>query len=489
MSRLTRWAASAAATAVVLAPALSGGAAHAAASPSEPPSADIFYQYGVSPSASVKPGTVLDHRPVTLSGVTGSAEQLLYRTTDEQGRPSATVTTVINPSGASKGIVAYLSYYDGLGDTCDPSYTLQGGGAGPGNEAFVINLLVMRGYAVTVPDYEGETHDWAAGDESGWSTLDAIRATESHLGVGASTKVALAGYSGGSIAGEWASELAPTYAPELNLVGTAIGGIPVNLGHVLQYANGSAAWAGVIPAAMVSLGRAFDIDFSQYMSQRGLDDTSAIRASCIGEFNTRESGVKLSDLLLPQYADFLHIPVVASIVSHLTMGTAGVPKAPLMMVNGNSDGTGDGVMVAADVAALAQRYCSAGVPVSYQELAGKSHTAAGGAFIGTALTYIDDRFAGKPAPSTCAPRVIGDPAPPLPKVTIRALSRGHHDIVIVTAPRGATVKVFVAGHKKVVARAVAKKGHARLRVADHNGKRVTHYRVLIGGTTYRVAVR
>ena len=99
--------------------------------------------------------------------------------------------------------------------------------------------LAAQGYAVTVPDFEGPDLHWVAGHESGWNTLDGIRATESHLGMPSSQKVGLFGYSGGSIAGEWASELAPSYAPELNIVGTAIGGIPVHLAHNTRYVNGS----------------------------------------------------------------------------------------------------------------------------------------------------------------------------------------------------------------------------------------------------------
>lgn len=483
MSLLTRAAATLAAASVVLAPtALALSPAHADA-PTNPPSQDAFYQYGVAQSAAVAPGTVLDHRDVTLSGISAPAEQLLYRTTDEQGRPSATVTTVINPSGVSKGIVAYLSFYDGLGDSCDPSYTLQGGGGGNPTEKLVINLLLASGYAVTVPDFEGETHDWAAGDESGWSSLDAIRATEGRLGVPASTKVALAGYSGGSIAGEWASELAPTYAPELNLIGTAIGGIPANLAHVMKYADGDTTWAGVIPAAMVSLSRAFGVDFSPYLSAKGLADTNAIKDDCIQQFNTAESGVKLTDLLKPEYADFLKIPLVSSILGHLTMGTAGTPRVPMMMVNGNMDGTGDGVMVAADVKALANKYCQDGLPIVYNELAGKSHTDAGSAFIPAALTYIADRFAGKAAPSTCAP---SRPASPTAiHATIKGHSNGKKDVIVVTAKGAAGAKVTItkAGHAKVLGHGViGANGKVTIKVRDHNGSALTHYRGHVAAT-------
>ena len=203
------------------------------------PHEDPFYSYdGAAPLSSVPAGTVLKTRAVTV-GAPGSgggvlpATQLLYRTQDERRRPSVTVTTVVNPTGpVNGGLVAYLSFYDALGDKCSPSYTLRGGDPGAENQQLAVSEmglvtgLAAQGYAVTVPDFEGTDLHWVAGHESGWSTLDSIRATESYLGMSATQKVGLFGYSGGSIAGEWASELAPSYSPELNIVGTAVGGLP-----------------------------------------------------------------------------------------------------------------------------------------------------------------------------------------------------------------------------------------------------------------------
>ena len=245
------------------------------------PHDDPFYSYDPAALTSVPRGTVLRTRSVSV-GMPGTgagvvpATQLLYRTQDEQGRPTATVTTVVNPTGPlTTGLVAYLSFYDALGDICSPSYTLQGGDPGASNaqlayaETGLVLSLAAQGYAVTVPDFEGPGLHWVAGHESGWSALDGIRATESYLGMASTQKVGLFGYSGGSIAGEWASELAPTYAAELNIVGTAIGGIPVHLAHNLRYVNGSDTWSGVMPAVLVSLGRAFGIRINKFASAYG----------------------------------------------------------------------------------------------------------------------------------------------------------------------------------------------------------------------------
>ncbi|HAM01276.1 MAG TPA: lipase, partial [Acidimicrobiaceae bacterium] len=136
---------------------------------------------------------------VTLGTATSTpvqAEQLLYRTTDQQGNPMVTVTTVLMPTPIPvvPRIVEYLSFYDGLGVQCDPSYTLRGGDPGSANqqeadeEELLVAWYLSQGDVVTVPDFEGSLLlHWMAGRESGYATLDAARATESYLRLGPRT--------------------------------------------------------------------------------------------------------------------------------------------------------------------------------------------------------------------------------------------------------------------------------------------------------------
>jgi hypothetical protein len=206
-----------------------------------------------------------------------SASQLLYRTTGELGQPSLAVTTVIRPliSLGPTRIVSYQTAYDALGPQCEPSYTLRGGAGGGDStaqgEEQVILGYVAAGYTVVVSDYEGADLRWVAGQQSGYGTLDGVRAAERFLKVReSSTPVGLVGYSGGSIATDFGTELAPKYAHGLDVVGAAEGGIPVMLAHNLFYINGSPSWSGVIPAVVLSLGRAFGIDINRYLSAYGL---------------------------------------------------------------------------------------------------------------------------------------------------------------------------------------------------------------------------
>jgi hypothetical protein len=398
--------------------------ARAAAAPALPTS-DPFYTYsGATPLAQIAPGTVLKRRPVPVmvSGLSSlfTADQVLYRTAGEQGQPTVTVSTIIKPLLAPLGtkIVAYQTAYDGLGSECDPSYTLAGGNPSYSTaqeEATIIEGYLAAGYTVDVSDYEGTNLDWAAGQESGYGTLDGIRATESDLGAPSSTPVGMVGYSGGSIATEWASELAPAYAPGLNIVGVAEGGIPADFAHNLNYVNGSPSWSGVIPAVLVALSRAFAFNLDNYLSPYGKTVTGQVKGECINNFLGAYPGLTIQRLLGPQYQNPLAIPVFAKIMNELTMGTApGHPTGPLLMAVGNQDGTGDGVMIAADVEALAHEYCQQGVPVTFSEYNGLDHTQASVPFEVSALTFLETRFLGVPAVNGCGSIGAGNSLAPLP---------------------------------------------------------------------------
>lgn len=388
------------------------------------PTQDPFYAYtGATPLAQIQPGTVLSKRPVSLTvlglNIPVSTEQLLYRTTGEQGQPTVTVTTVIKPLlSLGTRIVAFQTAYDALGSECDPSYTLQGGN--PADtiaqaEATEIAGYVLAGFTVTVPDYEGENLDWGAGQESGYGTLDGIRATENYLHAAPGTKVGMLGYSGGSIATEWASELASTYAPGLHIVGAADGGVPVDFAHNLTYINGTNSWSGVIPAVLVSTGRAFGVDITPYLSAYGKQITAQVSGQCIADFASSYPGLTIQSLLGPQYQDPFKIPVLVTILNKLIMGTGGTPAIPMLFGVGNADGTGDGIMVAGDVEALAHEYCQRGVPVTFDEYALLQHTPAAVPFEAHALTFLEGLFAGLPPGSNCSSIGAGNSLAPLPQ--------------------------------------------------------------------------
>jgi len=407
--------------------AATAGAATLGAASSSPqlPTQDPFYVWSGSLST-VPPGTVLRSRTVSipyLSSVPVAATQLLYRTTDELGQPAVTVTTVLQPIGVPPTkLVSWQMFYDALGAQCEPSYEMQGGG-GIGDaqeEEQLMTPYLDAGDTVTVPDYEGENLAWLAGQQSGYQTLDGIRATEQWLHMApATTPVALIGYSGGSVATQWAAETAPAYAPELHIVGSAAGGVPVDPAHNLTYLDGgndpsSTSWAGVIPAVLVGTAeRGFGIDLAPYLSAYGQEVVNQVSDECINSFAGDYPGLTIAQLLKPQYQDFLNVPIFASVINELTMGSDGTPTSPMFLAVGNADGTGDGVMVAGDVEGLARLYCERGVPVQFNEYDGLSHVLAAVPFEATALPLITAWLAGASAPDNCATIGTGNSLAPL----------------------------------------------------------------------------
>ena len=394
---------------------LSAGAASAPSVGPTPPGSDPFY---TPPAhlASYRPGTVLRARQVALVGAmdaaSSTAYQLLYRTTDATGQAVATVATVMIPDSPAPGprkLVAYQTFYDSLTLNCAPSYTMRGGNDGgstqPLESAFIAQEL-QQGWDVVVPDYEGPQSEWAVGPMLGYATLDAIRAAEKYApdGLeGARTQVAMNGYSGGAIASTWAEALAPRYARELNLVAVAVGGIFPDIDYTISTLDGS-PWYGVEIGVLVAANRAFPqlglpslLNASgQTLAQQDGQDADG----CAGAATNEPAGNASEFTVYPSSQALAAAPRVESVLRHLDMFRAPVPRAPSFFYNA----IGDELAHIQPVDQLVARYCAAGATIDYdRDPAGGSHVGGLSVYWPLALQYLENRFAGEPAPSTCPP--------------------------------------------------------------------------------------
>jgi len=340
--------------------------------------------------------------------------QLLYVTTDELGCRTISVVTVFHPLRAPTfdrtRMFSYQTSYDALGAQCDPSFTLKAGTEG---ETGFIMGYVSSGYTVVMADYEGEDAAYGVGQQSGYETLDAIRAAENWLGVPeASTPVGMLGYSGGAVATEFASELAPAYAPHLDIVGVAEGGIPVDLFHELAYINKpDSSWTGQIPSYLDGLARGFDIpDLDRYFTPRGAATAREDQTQCSGTF----TGLTTEQLFKPRYQDIEKVPIFVRIFDDLIMSRSGTPRGPLFIGNGLSDPTGDGVTLTKDVQELAYIYCQRGVKVEFHIYRGLDHDQAGTPFFDQAQAFLAQRFENQPLRNGCAGISPGNSIAPAP---------------------------------------------------------------------------
>lgn len=375
-----------------------GLAAPAAAAPDWPPHPDDdpFYAQP-SPMPDVPPGSVLDSRPTTIRAlaipVPVRAWQVKYLSTDTNGEPAANIATVIKPLAGQGKLVSYQTAYDGLDADCAPSYAFATGINPPAYEEAAMLPLLLAGYTVVTADYEGPEYQWTAGVNSAHGVLDGIRAAQRFTGLAPTTPTALWGYSGGALASQWANELAGSYAPELNIVGVAAGGVPADIEAIAQAIDGTAL-SGVYFGATVGLSRAYpEIEIDTLLNDRGKAAFETLGGQCIGEFTIGFAFRHMRDYVT--VPELLDVPEVKAVIAENTMGQR-LPDAPTYIYQG----THDELAITPPVDALVDTYCGMGAKVKYVKILGEHITTAGTGVPG-ALAYVKDRLAGKPAPSSC----------------------------------------------------------------------------------------
>lgn len=400
---------------------------------------DSFYSYtGGEPLSSYAPGAVLKTRQLQYH-VVGiptpvTAVQVLYRSTDAQGRPSANVTSVLKPARQDPTkAVSYQSFYDSLNPEDSPSRSIAGnvsfGGVVTDAESIFIVPLLLKGYTVVVPDTEGQQADFAAGPEYAYNTLDSLRAVthSAATGLNPTTRTGLIGYSGGAIATNWAAALAPSYAPEINknLVGFTEGGLLVDPAHNLPYVKGSTTWAGIAGMALVGVARSYGVDFTPYLTDEGKQTLAKFEKASINNVLFQYPTFSWDKLVKPAYSNPNSVSAYVNAVNKLNLGSAPTPTVPgyigqgaageLEGTSGNKPGIGrgDGVMIAGDVRTLARQYCASGNSrIKYTQFDLTSHFLTVPVWAPGALSWLDDRFTTAAAPSSCGRIAAGNPLTP-----------------------------------------------------------------------------
>ncbi|WP_280385129.1 lipase family protein [Nocardia wallacei] len=353
------------------------------------------------------PGTVLRSRPVQLAlfGIVPqdvTAWQLLYRSNDLHGQPEVAVTTVLLPAGADpateRPLLAFQSAIDAVSERCAPSYALRRGAFVPGSITQLEYLLVAnalrRGWAVSIADHEGPHGHFGAPREPGYRALDGIRAALrfAPLGLHARTPVAVWGYSGGGMAGSWLVEMAPTYAPELEIVGAALGAPVGDPGEVFARLNGGryAGFPAIVIAALRPLYPALRRVLDEHLTPEGLRlmERAATMAPILALPVLARRNV--SDYLTRPLEEILDDPGMRAMFDDLRLGTA-APECPVLVVQPLHDR----IIHTEHVDAQVERYRRAGADVLYIRDRWSEHFSLLPLSTPLSLDWLADRIAGR----------------------------------------------------------------------------------------------
>lgn len=385
-------AASAVAAVAGTTPAVS--AAPVAAAPPEGPAGDAFY----TPPSPLLPGAdgdVIWWR--ALPAQPGAKGYLvLYRSESATGQAIAVSGRVLVPTAPWIGtgprpIVSIASGTRGIGDTCAPSRYA------PDYEKPFIDPMLRLGWAVAITDYEGlgtpGTHTYVVGRSEGRAVIDAARAATRlpAAGLAAGGPVAFSGYSQGGGGAAWAGELAPAYAPDLDVVGIAAGGTPADLIEVSELLEGGVGFGFQLLAALGFDSAYPELDLPSFLNARGRDLYENKRDVCVDA---------VFGYAFQRISDYTHTnpltdPRWIARLDENRLGAA-PPRAPIYLFHGLFDE----IIPLGQAEALRRRYCQAGVEVTWGAFVGEHVTTM--ALAAPSVTgYLAERFADKPPRDNC----------------------------------------------------------------------------------------
>ncbi|CAM5496693.1 lipase family protein [Streptomyces abikoensis] len=350
------------------------------------------------------PGDIVTSAPTSFHPLPGQptrtkAWHITYRSTTARGAPDVVSGTVIVPQDGRTGprpLITYAVGTVGLADHCAPS---AGFPRGTTAEAGLIQLLTQRGWAVAVTDYEGlgtpGPHTYTVGRSEGHAVLDAARAALRLPGTGLApdSPVGIMGYSQGGQAAGWAAELHDSYAPELDVKGTAAGGVPADLLAAAAYNDGRIG-AGLILMGSIGQDAAYpELDLASYLNDKGRAKVAFLREHCVAAATVAGLFTRISDVTV---RNPLQQPDWQRVLHSSDLGTH-APDRPVRLYHGTKD-----ELVPYDSAALLRAaWCAKGTTVDWRPLPQGGHGSSVIAEAVPAANWLADRFAGKPAAGTC----------------------------------------------------------------------------------------
>lgn len=242
--------------------------------------------------------------PAAHGNYSGNGTRIMYQSTDGRGQPVAVSGTYLEPDRAWTGngprpLIAFAPWSQGLGDQCAISRLLSEGGIHYGGyldfvlyfeEGFLATML-DRGFAVVVTDYQG-TGTYGPPTSgirvpTAHAVIDSARAALRLPGTSLDPHgpVAFWGYGPGGQAAGAAVEMAPSYAPDLNVVGAWLGAPLADPALATDYADGSML-VGTIGYALNAFMAAFpeaEPGIRATLTPRGTDFIDKTRYNCIDE--------------------------------------------------------------------------------------------------------------------------------------------------------------------------------------------------------------
>jgi len=355
-----------------------------------------------APLPNKPPGTIIRSESLTDVPSWARAWKVLYMSASYTGKPTAVSGMIIvssHPPSGTHHVIAFANGTVGVASNCAASIQ--------GTKAFGalhgLRDFLAAGDVVAATDYQGlgtaGPHPYLVGKSEAESVLDSVRAAHNFKPAHAGTTFAVLGPSQGGQAALFTGQLAGDYAPDLKLFGVAASAPPADLKELLRL-NLEGIFGKVLSAfAFDSWSQVYGHNLEQVFKPVARPIVHRLVRYCIHNAKQSLAVIPLAQVLKIGYLKGLpwQIEPWKTIVKQNTPGQTKIP-APILISQGGAD-----LLVHPPItAAFVKHLCSVGERVVYRVYPGVPHDA-GAASSSDAVRWTADRFAGKPAPSTCAP--------------------------------------------------------------------------------------
>ena len=347
-------------------------------------------------------GTIV--RTEVVNGYVAGATtyRVLYTSTGYDGTRTAVSGLIFVPDGPApaepRKIVSFTHGTVGIAVNCAPS-ALTSVSDAPIFEG--LDLFLGAGYVVTATDYQGlgteGPHPYLVGAAEAADALDLVRAAHTLPEAHAGTTFATWGHSQGGHASLFTGQNAATYAPDLKLVGVAAGAPPSDLPALLNANLKTLPGKVLVAMILKSWSDVYhDASLEQIVNPGARPSIDKIAGYCLfKQFFATVPSALLLDLTFIANSPADTEPWKTNFVINSPGGQR--TGAPILLTQGEADP----IVPLTGTAQLAQKLCRNGEKLQLRTYPGVGHTDAGFKAAPDVAAWIADRFAGKPAPTTC----------------------------------------------------------------------------------------
>ncbi|MEC3956757.1 lipase family protein [Nocardia sp. CDC153] len=360
---------------------------------------------GAGHAGAFGPGRLLAAEPMTARMLPGlrlpaRAWRISYATTTAKGDPTQVTGTVLVPDTPWRGpgsrpLVGYAVGTQGMANTvAAASWQLR---LGIEYESVFLRTALRRGWALAIADYPGlgspGLHPYVMGRALGPAVLDSMRAARRlpEAELDPDGPLGIYGYSEGGNAAGWALQLQPTYAPDLPLVGGAVGSAPADLVDMVKFLDDT-PYAVLLFYGVLGIEAAYpELNVLQHLNVTGRVLAALARRTHAGV--AAVIGIGAGMIVPTKVSTYTHRPpfevpeVKARLLENRLGGIA--PAAPVLVAGGTSEQ----IIPYPQAVRLAEEWKALGADVTMHTMKNREHIGGALAFAGPGMRFLAERFA------------------------------------------------------------------------------------------------